>query len=78
MRVRHGCGKLHDVYLCDDGTMDTVIEVDGREVRYSEADRDELTGEVKASWLRESAIEACDEEHARGTNRPRAQSGRGR
>jgi hypothetical protein len=60
MNVVHGCGKKHAVWLCDDGTMDTVVEVDGREVRYSEADRDR-NGCVKSSWLRSAAIEACQD-----------------
>lgn len=60
MRVIHGCGTRHEVYLCDDGTLDTVIEVDGREVRFSEADRD-ANGDVRAAWLRQAAIEACQD-----------------
>jgi len=60
MIVRHGCGKQHDVSLCDDGTMDTVIDVDGQEIRFGEADRDQY-GYVKDTWLRESAIEACND-----------------
>lgn len=60
MNVQHGCGKRHSVYLGDDGTMDTVIEVDGHEIRFSEADRDE-NGDVRSAWLRESAIEACND-----------------
>jgi hypothetical protein len=48
------------VQLCDDGTMDTVIEVDGIEVRFSEAERDEQ-GAVRDRWLREAAIGACND-----------------
>ena len=59
MTVKHGDHE-HQVYLSDDGTLDTVIEVDGVEVRYSEADRFS-DGRVKNSWLRESAIEACND-----------------
>lgn len=59
MIVKHGDHE-HTVYLGDDGTMDTVVEVDGQEVRYSEADRFE-DGRVKNAWLREAAIEACDD-----------------
>ncbi len=29
-------GKTYDCYLGDDGTMDTVIVIDGREFRYSD------------------------------------------
>ena len=58
MKVIHGCGKRHEVWLCDDGTMDTVIEVDGREIRFSKADRD-VNGDVRPRWLREATIEAC-------------------
>ena len=59
MNVKHGDHK-HEVYLSDDGTLDTVIEVDGIEVRYSEADRD-TSGNVRAAWLKNAAIEACDD-----------------
>jgi hypothetical protein len=59
MRVKHGDHE-HEVFLSDDGTLDTVIAVDGREVRYSEADRSG-DGSVKGAWLREAAIEACDD-----------------
>lgn len=33
MKVKYG-GKFHEVYLCDDGTLDTVISVDGQEHRF--------------------------------------------
>jgi hypothetical protein len=59
MRVKHG-DHSHEVYLCDDGTLDTVITVDGHEARFSEADR-HSDGSVKEAWLREAAIEACDD-----------------
>ena len=59
MRVKHR-EHFHEVSLEDDGTMDTVVEIDGKTLRYSEADRHK-DGEVKRSWLRESAIEACDD-----------------
>lgn len=59
MKVQHGDHE-HDVYLGDDGSMDTVITVDGIEVRYSEADRD-ASGSVRKDWLRSAAIEACDD-----------------
>lgn len=60
MKVRHGCGRQHDVTLLDDGTLDTVVEVDGTEIRFSEADRRE-DGSVETRWLREAAIEACQD-----------------
>lgn len=60
MIIRHGCGVQHNVSLCDDGTMDTVIDVDGHEIRFSEADRDKY-GVVQDRWLREAAIEACND-----------------
>jgi hypothetical protein len=59
MKVKHG-DHYHEVYLSDDGTLDTVIEVDGTEVRHSEADRFD-DGEVKREWLRMAAIAACDD-----------------
>jgi hypothetical protein len=58
MNVSHG-DHSHDVTLGDDGTLDTVITVDGRDARYSEADRD-ASGAVKASWLRSAARDLCD------------------
>ena len=33
MRIRFA-GHMHEVFLSDDGTLDTVIEVDGHEVRF--------------------------------------------
>lgn len=61
MRVRHDCeARWHEVFLGDDGTMDTVITVDGHELRFSEADR-HADGSVKVSWLREAAREACQD-----------------
>lgn len=59
MKVTHGDHE-HEVYLSDDGTLATVIEVDGVEVRYSEADRD-THGTVKRQWLCDAAREACDD-----------------
>lgn len=58
MNVDHGCGKVHEVHLGDDGTMDTVVEVDGWELRFAEADWSE-DGRVRPAWLREAAVEAC-------------------
>jgi len=63
MRVRHGCGKLHDVSLCDDGTMDTVIDVDGHEVRFDgefAAGFRGRDGAMTRRGLRELAIDACN------------------
>ncbi len=61
MRVRHGCGRLHDVYLCDDGTMDTVIEVDGHEVRFDDcSEHRDADGAMTRRGLRALAIDACE------------------
>jgi hypothetical protein len=59
MIVKHD-DHTHEVYLSDDGTLDTLIEVDGVEVRYGEADRD-ISGVVRGSWLRDAAREACED-----------------
>lgn len=49
----------HDCYLLDDGTDDTVVTVDGTEVRFSDtADyRDEVTGGL----TEEGFIKLCNE-----------------
>ena len=65
MDIKHGCGKVHEAWLCDDGTLDTVISVDGHEVRYdgdyaAEVARDQH-GCIKRKGLRRLAIEACDD-----------------
>ena len=63
MKIRHA-GKTWDVDLEDDGTMDTVISVDGKETRYdgeyasSGRDRD---GAMTARGLRALAVEAIDD-----------------
>jgi hypothetical protein len=59
MQARHG-DHTHDVYVMDDGTLDTVILVDGQELRMEYADRD-ASGEVRPSWLRDAARDACDD-----------------
>ena len=66
MNVIHG-DHQHEVFLEDDGTLDTVISVDGREVRYAEAKRHK-DGSVRASWLRQAAVEACDDGFLDGLN----------
>ena len=51
-------GKMYECFLVDDGTLDTVIEVDGREFRFSDT-----------SWARDESgtitdkgfIELCNE-----------------
>lgn len=69
MKIKHDCPQgSHEVWLCDDGTLDTVLNIDGVIVRYANADRDEdgriiLTsrwGTCRSSWLEETAREACD------------------
>jgi hypothetical protein len=63
MRIRHA-GKIWDVYLEDDGTLDTVISIDGTRIRFdmeSAAEyRDEDTGEMTAKGLRALAVSAID------------------
>ena len=60
MNFRHEDHR-HDVTLLDDGTMDTVIQVDGQEFRFSEADRDGQSGVVRCSWFKEQATMLCEE-----------------
>lgn len=60
MRIKCTCNKVHEVYVEDDGTLDTVISVDGREARFSEADRHK-DGSVMRVWLKNAAIEACED-----------------
>ena len=69
MRIRHD-GQMWDVFLCDDGTMDTVIEVyDPKRDRSIESrfdcewasycrDRD---GVMTRSGLRELAVDVIDD-----------------
>jgi hypothetical protein len=59
MNLTHG-DHSHEVHVSDDGSLDTVITVDGIEVRYSEAER-HADGSVKARWLANAAREACDD-----------------
>src|SRR5262249_17635963 len=62
MRVRCSTHS-HEVVLCDDGSLDTVIEVDGHRVRYSAeyaAPARSRTGEMTARGLRQLAIDACE------------------
>lgn len=63
MKIRYG-HKLHEVFLCDDGTMDTVIEVDGVEHRfdceYASNMRDK-TGAMTERGLRELGLEVLSE-----------------
>ena len=59
MRIRYG-GKLHDVYLSDDGTLDTVIEVDGTEHRFDgeyAAEYRDRDGAMTIKGLRSLALE---------------------
>ena len=60
MRIRFA-GHMHEVFLSDDGTLDTVIEVDGHEVRFErEYARPYRTrdGAMTDGGLRALAIEA--------------------
>jgi hypothetical protein len=58
MNLTHG-NHSHEVHVSDDGSLDTVISVDGIECRYSEADRHE-NGRIRLSWLRWATEDACD------------------
>ncbi len=62
MKFKHGDHK-HEVFLLDDGTLDTVISVDGKEQRYSQ----EFASGFRNRWggmtfggLRAMAEDACD------------------
>ena len=62
MKINYA-GKRHNVYLCDDGTMDTVIEVDGKEHRFDCEYASEFRkkdGKMTERGLRALAIEALD------------------
>lgn len=61
MQVSHGDHK-HEVQLLDDGTLDTVVAIDGHEVRFmsDEVIRDREGG-VVVRWLREQVREACND-----------------
>ena len=54
----------HEVYLVDDGTMDTVISVDGEQHRfdgeYASQFRNKQTGAMTAKGLRALAMEVID------------------
>jgi hypothetical protein len=59
MRIRHGDHE-HDVYLFDDGTLDTVITVDSTDIRFDDCReyRDD-EGTIDRRGLRALAIDAC-------------------
>lgn len=62
MRFVH-LDHIHDVVLVDDGTLDTVIRVDGRECRFDSDDTVEYrrpNGSMRTEGLRSMAEEACD------------------
>ena len=63
MNVRHG-DHTHEVTLEDDGTLDTVIQVDGQECRFSQeygaAHRD-ADGSMTMRGLRALGLEACED-----------------
>lgn len=63
MRIKHG-DHQHEVWLGDDGTLDTVIDVDGIEVRFSgeyASTYRRKDGSMTARGLRELAMEACND-----------------
>jgi len=59
-------GRQYNVYLEDDGTMDTVISIDGKTHRfdceYASSFR-KRNGEMTKKGLRELAIEAIDSDY---------------
>jgi hypothetical protein len=60
MRIRHDDHE-HEVFLGDDGTLDTVITVDGIDVRYGETDEyRDADGAMTRRGLRALAIDACE------------------
>lgn len=65
MNIRYN-KKLYTVYLCDEGTLDTVIEVNGHrhyfDNEYASECRNKTTGEMTKKGLRELAIEVLDSE----------------
>ena len=64
MRIRWQ-NKEHQVFLCDDGTLDTVISVDGKEHRFDGEYASQFRkrdGSMTAKGLRALAIEVLEEE----------------
>jgi hypothetical protein len=59
MIVKHGDHK-HEVHLKDDGTLTTLVKVDGVGILFFEAERD-ISGEIRPSWLRDAAKIACND-----------------
>ena len=62
MNIRFN-GKAHEVYLCDDGTLDTVISIDGKETRFDgeyAAEFRNKSGDMTKSGLRTLAIECLE------------------
>lgn len=57
-------GQMQEVHLVDDGTLDTVLELNGREVRYDQeyaALFREKDGTLSNDGMRRLAVEALDE-----------------
>ena len=55
--------KMHEVYLEDDGTMDTVISVDGKENRFDSeyaAEYRNESGDMTKAGLRSLAVECLE------------------
>ena len=56
---------MSEVILIDDGTLDTVISVDGHEYRYNwYPDDEETTYEDFVAWAMRDAVEQHKEENA--------------
>ena len=63
MKILHE-DRVYDVYLEDDGSLDTVISVNGREIRFSQehaVDYRDESGSMTKHGLRELGIEAIEE-----------------
>lgn len=60
-------GKTFEVYLVDEGTLDTVIQIEGTEFvnrfdqEYASSFRDEQTGELTEEGFRELAEETVED-----------------
>lgn len=65
MQVEY-CGTIYQVFLVDDGTLDTVISINGHEVRYDQEYASSFRdrhGTMKKSGLKKLALEALEEDY---------------
>lgn len=65
MKIKLSDEKFHEVRLCDDGTLDTVVSVDGQETRFNQEYTAEMrnpkTGELPLKSLIELAEEVLED-----------------